>query len=110
MASGADLRAQLRELVIESTLLEAQIESRAETRKRTFRLIRGTALNVAGFALAEPTGGWSVLVCAVGLWDWADALGEDARIMNQQIAIRRRVDELKRRLDDIQSELDQSEE
>jgi hypothetical protein len=36
-----------------------------------------------------PTGGFSLLLCAGGLLDWADALVEDAKVMNDQLRYQR---------------------
>lgn len=104
--SGDEARVQLREMIVEIRMLEDQIETPAQTRRRTFRIVRGTLINVAGFALAAPTGGWSVILCAVGFWEWADALGEDAQVMNRQLEIRRRVNELRRQLSSIKRDME----
>jgi hypothetical protein len=78
-----------RELGAELRGIAALIEPAEATRKRTRKLLRGTALNFAGLAAAVPTGGFSLLLCAGGLLDLADALVEDAKVMNDQLRYQR---------------------
>ncbi len=72
---GADLRADA-----------AHIEPEQAARKRTRKLLRGAVLNFTGLAAAGPTGGLSLLLCAGGLLDWADALVEDAESHERPVA------------------------
>jgi hypothetical protein len=94
-----------RELGAELRGVAALIEPAHVTRKRTRRLLRGTALNFAGLAAAVPTGGISLLLCAGGLLDWADALVEDANAMNDQLRYRRIYLEKQAFLAHVQAEL-----
>ena len=78
-----------RELGAELRGIAALIEPAEATRKRKRKLLRGTALNFAGLAAAVPTGGFSLLLCAGGLLDLADAFVEDAKVMNDQLRYQR---------------------
>lgn len=100
-----ELIALTRELGAELRGIAALIEPAQATRKRTRKLLRGTALNFAGLAAAVPTGGISLLLCAGGLLDWADALVEDANAMNGQLRYRRIYLEKQAFLAHVQAEL-----
>jgi hypothetical protein len=78
-----------RELGAELRGIAALIEPTQATRKRTRKLLRGSVLNFVGLAAAVPTGGFSLLLCAGGLLDWADTLVEDAKVMNDQLRYHR---------------------
>lgn len=77
------------ELAAEVRILRKQVESEAAIRKRTRKILAGTVFNFVGLAAAAPTGGLSLVLCAAGLFEWADGLVEDARAMNEQLENRR---------------------
>jgi len=80
-----ELVALSRELAAELRGIARLLESEAAARKRTRRILRGTVFNFVGLAAAAPTGGLSLILCAAGLFDWADGLVDDARAMNEQL-------------------------
>lgn len=67
---------------------EAQIERRSQRRKRTIKLVRGTLLTAGGF-LTATYDLLALFLVLTGLWDWIDAVAEDAQSMNHQTVLRR---------------------
>jgi hypothetical protein len=68
---------------------QGELDAAPSAGERNKRLARGTLLNVAGLALAVPTGGISAILCVIGLWDWADAIVDDAAAANREIELRK---------------------
>jgi hypothetical protein len=85
---------------------EGELDALPGSTKRTIRVARGTLLNLAGLALAVPTGGLSAILCAAGLWDWAEGIVEDAAVMNRENELRRGLHALKALLDAAEQELE----
>jgi hypothetical protein len=84
--SDDELTAVIRDLSVQIAANRAQLEPKVIRRRRTFKLARGTFLTVGG--LAGATLDWlALLLTIVGIWDWIDALAEDAAIMNRQLEL-----------------------
>lgn len=103
--SDVELVALSGELAAEIRGIGKLIESEAAVRKRTRKILRGTVFNFVGLAAAAPTGGLSLVLCAAGLFDWADGLVDDARAMNEQLENQRIYLEKEAFLAHVQAEL-----
>jgi hypothetical protein len=101
--SDARLREHLRDLRLEIGLLAPFIEAREERTQRTIKVIRGTVLMAGGlvFATFEPAG---AILALLGGWDWIVGISDDAKAMNQNLAMRRKINDLNAELDVIESE------
>jgi hypothetical protein len=84
---------------------EVQIERRSQRRKRTIKLVRGTLLTAGGFVTATYDILAFFLVLA-GLWDWIEAVAEDAEAMNRQIALMRNLRDLEDELRSVEKEFE----
>jgi hypothetical protein len=84
---------------------EAQLESENRRRQRSQKVFRGTLLNFVGLVAAVPTGGVTLVLCAAGMLDWADAIVDDAKAINQQMALRRAYNEEFALLSELREEL-----
>ena len=102
--SDRDLGTFIRDLRLKIAACEARIEPPAVTRLRNIKLARGTLLTVGGLlGIAwEPI---AAVVFFVGLWDWIDAVAEDASVMNRQLKLRRELAEISFQLAVAEAEL-----
>jgi hypothetical protein len=103
--STPDLRNRIRELDREIARLKELIPTEEQERKGTRRLVRGAALTIGGLILAPPLGVATLLLTAVGLWDWVDGVVEDNQTMNKALAARNRIIVLTAELDAAETEL-----
>jgi hypothetical protein len=102
--SNTELDLLIRALVAKIASLKTQIESPSARRKRTRRLLRGTALMVGGFvgATVNPL---TVVLVAVGLWDWFDSVDEDAKTYNRERRIQQEIPFLEREFSEAEEEI-----
>lgn len=102
--SDARLREHLRDLRLEIGLLRPHIETRAQRTERTIKVLRGTVLMSGGLMVAtlDPSGAVLVLL---GGWDWVVGISDDAKAMNKNLAMRRRVNGLNFELTLVELEL-----
>jgi hypothetical protein len=71
--SDVELIDHLRDLRLQIALLEPNIETWKDRRRRTIKIVRGTILTAGGFigATIDPLG---LLLVVLGGWDWVEAI------------------------------------
>jgi hypothetical protein len=77
-------------LTVEIASIQSQVEPPTASRKRTWRLIRSTILMAGGF-FGATVDLWSLILAALGMWDWLDSVSEDAVVTNRQIDVSQRL-------------------
>ena len=74
------------DLRVQIAVSEARLEPVSAFRRRNLKLVRGTLLASGGLmgATLEPL---AAILTIVGVWDWIDAIVEDANAINHRRAV-----------------------
>lgn len=102
--SDGELRERIHDLTVEIASIKEQIESDSVSFKRSWRLARSTILMAGGLAGAGVEL-WTLVLAALGLWDWIDAVVEDAAAANRRSSLKQRLAQFESRLATLRLEM-----
>ena len=95
--SDRELGERIHDLTVEIASIANQIEPDSAAFKRSWRLARSTIL-MGGGLFGATVEVWTLVLAALGMWDWIDAVAEDAAAGNRRSKLQQRLAELEFRL------------